>query len=154
MNMSNPTLLSAAIQGRGAKYYTPINNIENPIENPIENTSETPKSMLGRSSESFEQFKNRLCINFIDIMRDICASSVCKAISITILILVLILLGFLILFVFIILIGLLCVGFNYIFEKSMVFFIGQTLYNKNFPVCTNTQFIGGSCYTSTSTYCR
>lgn len=150
MNMSNPTLLSAAIQGRGAKYYTPINNIENPIEN----TSETPKSMLGRSSESFEQFKNRLCINFIDIMRDICASSVCKTISVSVLVLVLVLIGFLIFYMCIILIALLCVGFDYVFEKSMVLLIGQTLYNKNFPVCTNTQFIGGSCYTATSTYCR
>ena len=143
MNMSNPTLLSAAIQGRGAKYYTPINNIENPIENP----SETPKSM-------FEQFKNRFCIKYSDIMCDIWSSSVCKAIPVLVLVLVLVLLGFLIFYLIIILIGLLCVGFDYVFEKSMVFLIGQTLYNKNFPVCTNTQFIGGSCYTNTSTYCR
>jgi len=145
MNMSNPNLLSAAIQGRGAKYYTPINNIENPIENPSETT--TPKSM-------FEQFKNRLYINYIDIMRDICSSSVCKTISVSVLVLVLVLIGFLIFYMCIILIALLCVGFDYIFEKSMVLLIGQTLYNKNFPVCTNTQFIGGSCYTATSTYCR
>jgi len=153
--MSNPSLLSAASNTAKRfeplcgsvrftpKYYTVINT-----DNTSETTSPT-KSM-------FEQFKDKYCYNYNyiiycnDIIRGIGSSSVCKTISV----LVLVLIGFLIFYVCIISIGLLCVVFNYIFEKSMVFLIGQTLYNKNFPVCTNTQFIGGSCYTATSTYCR
>jgi len=138
--MSNSSLLSAAYNT--PKYYTVINTDCNTSE-----TTSPTKSM-------FEQFKDKYCNNYNYIIRDICSSNICKAISISILILFLVLIGFLIFYVCMILLGLLCVGFNYVFEKSMVFLIGQTLYNKNFPVCTNTQFIGGSCYTSTSTYCR
>jgi len=57
-------------------------------------------------------------------------------------------------YVIIILIGLFCVLFDTIFEKTMIYLIGQTLYNKNFPICSNTMYQGGDCYTTTNTYCR
>jgi len=58
------------------------------------------------------------------------------------------------LYVTIIFIGLLCVLFDTIFEKTMIYFIGQTLYNKNFPICSNTMYQGSDCYTTTNTVCN
>ena len=59
-----------------------------------------------------------------------------------------------VIYVVIILVGLFCVLFDILFEKTMVYFIGQTLYNKSFPICTDTMYRGGECYTTTNTYCR
>ena len=59
-----------------------------------------------------------------------------------------------VIYVIIILIGLFCVFFDIIFEKTMIYFIGQTLYNKNFPICSNTMYQGGDCYTTTNTFCN
>jgi hypothetical protein len=57
-------------------------------------------------------------------------------------------------YVIVILIGLFCVFFDIIFEKTMIYLIGQTLYNKNFPICSNTMYQGGNCYTTTNTFCN
>ena len=52
-----------------------------------------------------------------------------------------------------ILLGLLLILLNTVFEKTIVFIVGHDTYIKNFPVCSNTQFVGNGCYTTTSTYC-
>lgn len=57
------------------------------------------------------------------------------------------------LYVFMILLGLFCVLFNFAFEKTMVFMVGRDLYNKNFPICTDTTYIGSNCYSTKNTYC-
>jgi hypothetical protein len=52
-----------------------------------------------------------------------------------------------------ILLGVLIVLFNTIFEYTIVQIFGQEIYNKNFPVCTNKIYSGNNCYTTQSTYC-
>jgi uncharacterized membrane protein YagU involved in acid resistance len=52
-----------------------------------------------------------------------------------------------------VLFGIIMVVFNTMFEYTIVYLFGRALYNKNFPVCTNTQYMGGNCYTTTNTYC-
>ena len=56
-------------------------------------------------------------------------------------------------FIIAITIGIWVVIINTIFEKTLVFLFGRNIYNKNFPVCTDTQYLGNNCYTSTNTYC-
>ena len=63
-------------------------------------------------------------------------------------------LGLILLYIIIILITLIIVGFNEAFEYTMVAIIGRNLYNKNFPVCTDTDYISYNCYKTTSTYCN
>lgn len=138
--MSNPSLISAIKGCNQSKYYTSINSTENTIENPtVNNNSNTCYTAIMNS------YKNSLFIinNFYnDFCKNFCAMVLLFVISVFIL------------YIIIIVVGLLCVGFNYIFEKSMVFLIGSALYNKNFPICTNTKYIGGDCYTTSSTYCN
>ena len=57
------------------------------------------------------------------------------------------------LYIAIILLGLLIIVLNTVFEKTIVFIVGRDTYNKNFPICSNTQFVGNGCYATTSTYC-
>ena len=57
-------------------------------------------------------------------------------------------------YVAIIVIAILFIGFNTATEATIVYLFGRAVYNKNFPVCTYTQYSGGNnCYTTTSTYC-
>ena len=51
-------------------------------------------------------------------------------------------------------IGILFMTLNITFEFVMVNLFGRELYNKNFPVCSNTQYNTNDCYTTTNTYCR
>ena len=57
------------------------------------------------------------------------------------------------LYIGITLIGLLVILLNTVVEKTLVNIVGRDMYNKNFPVCTNTEFAGNGCYATTSTYC-
>ena len=52
-----------------------------------------------------------------------------------------------------VLIGIFIVIFNTLFEATIVHIFGRDLYNKNFPVCTDTRYVGNDCYTTTNTYC-
>ena len=56
-------------------------------------------------------------------------------------------------YIAIILMGLLVILLNTVFETTLVHIVGRDVYNKNFPVCSNTQFVGNGCYNTTSTYC-
>jgi uncharacterized membrane protein len=57
------------------------------------------------------------------------------------------------LYVLSIFIGLIVVILNTVFEQTMVYIVGRDTYNKNFPICTNTEYIGKNCYNTTNTYC-
>ena len=52
-----------------------------------------------------------------------------------------------------ILLSILCVAMNTCIEYVIVSLFGRAVYQKNFPVCTNTVYIGNNCYATTSTYC-
>ena len=57
-------------------------------------------------------------------------------------------------YVAIVVICIIVIGYNIAIEATIVSLFGRNVYNKNFPVCTYTQYNGGNdCYTSTSTYC-
>ncbi len=58
-----------------------------------------------------------------------------------------------IIFGFLILLGILVVLLNTAFEFIIVSLFGRSVFDKNFPVCTNTVYTGRNCYASTSTYC-
>lgn len=49
--------------------------------------------------------------------------------------------------------GIWFIAINYVLENTLVFLFGRDVYNKNFPVCSNTEYIGKNCYVSTNTYC-
>jgi hypothetical protein len=57
------------------------------------------------------------------------------------------------LYICLVLLGLLVILLNSVFEKTIVFIVGRDTYNKNFPICSNTAFVGNGCYATTSTYC-
>lgn len=65
----------------------------------------------------------------------------------------LIIIAIIAIYAIIIAIGLFCVFFNTIFEKTMVALIGRELYNKNFPICAMSTYIGGNCYETKNIYC-
>lgn len=66
---------------------------------------------------------------------------------------VLIIIGLFALYIFSILLGILVIVSNYVFENTMVALFGRAIYNKNFPICSNDIYQGSDCYTRTSTYC-
>ena len=128
------------------KYYSAINSSE-------KRSSLEPEPPLIRHQEMSEHISmseserinwsyigkkiNMFCIKHIDY---ICFPFICVILIF-------------ILYLLIIFIGLIYVLFNIVFEKTMVFIIGRAIYNKNFPICTNTTYLGSDCYTATSTYC-
>jgi len=75
------------------------------------------------------------------------------AISATIVVTLLIIGLIALLFVLSILIGSLVILLNTMFENTMVFLFGRALYNKNFPICSDTSYSANGCYTTTNTYC-
>jgi type IV secretory pathway VirB3-like protein len=38
-------------------------------------------------------------------------------------------------------------------DNTIRFIIGKKVYERSFPVCTATKYLGGNCYVTTSTYC-
>ena len=57
-------------------------------------------------------------------------------------------------YVVIVFIAILIIMYNIACETTIVYLFGRAVYNKNFPVCTYTQYNRmNDCYTSTSTYC-
>jgi hypothetical protein len=56
-------------------------------------------------------------------------------------------------YIIIIVLGLLVVSVNFLFENTMVYIIGRGSYNKNFPICSDRIYSGNNCYTTRSTYC-
>lgn len=57
-------------------------------------------------------------------------------------------------YVAIVVIAIVFIGYNIAIEATIVSLFGRAIYNKNFPVCTYTQYNGiNDCYTTTSTYC-
>lgn len=60
-----------------------------------------------------------------------------------------------ILLIYVVIVGItiVIIGYNIAIEATIVYLFGRDIYNKTFPVCTNTQYSGNDCYTSTSTYC-
>lgn len=57
------------------------------------------------------------------------------------------------LYIAIVLLGLLLILLNTVCEQTLVYIVGRDTYNKNFPICSNTDFVGNGCYATTSTYC-
>jgi hypothetical protein len=58
-------------------------------------------------------------------------------------------------YVAIVFIAILIIMYNIACETTIVYLFGRDVYNKNFPVCTYTQYNSmNDCYTSTSTYCN
>ena len=127
------------------KYYSAINStvvrnteLEDSTENRSLNPSPNPSSEPATHywSDMTEKI-NLFCMKYQDY---ICIPILC-------------ILAIFALYVFIILIVLFCVLFNFVFEKTMVFMIGRDLYNKNFPICTDTTYISSNCYSTKNTYC-
>jgi hypothetical protein len=50
-------------------------------------------------------------------------------------------------------IGIIVVILNSTFETTIVFLFGKAIYQKNFPVCSDTKYTINGCYTTTNTYC-
>lgn len=62
-------------------------------------------------------------------------------------------LGIIAIYLFSILLGTLVIVSNYVFENTMVALFGRATYNKNFPRCSMTNYVGSDCYSTTSLYC-
>jgi hypothetical protein len=52
-----------------------------------------------------------------------------------------------------ILFGIIMIILNTMFETTIVYIFGRAVYNKNFPVCSDSKYIGNNCYAVKSTYC-
>ena len=64
-----------------------------------------------------------------------------------------ILVGLFAIYVCIVLIYILCIWYDMMTESTIVFLFGRAVYDKNFPVCSNSNYIGMNCYVTTNTYC-
>ena len=119
-----------SLYNTSVRKYTPISD-NNPISG--ETGSQPKKSYCESMREFFKKHEDTIGFSIACILLGI--------------------LGLLLLYAIIILLSLLCVYFNIIFENTMVSIIGRDLYNKNFPVCSNTRYAGNDCYTTTNVYC-
>lgn len=71
-----------------------------------------------------------------------------------ILVICLLILGLLILlYVISIVLGVLCIIINTSFEKTIILFFGKAVYDKNFPVCTDTEYFAYNCYSTKQVFC-
>jgi uncharacterized membrane protein len=121
---------------------TPINNAD-AIANAEKERKE--KERIERETNRLAEIKKREWENF--------KMNTHFAIIATIIVILLIIGLITLLFVLSILIGSLVILFNTMFENTMVFLFGRELYNKNFPICSDTNYSANGCYTTTNTYC-
>ena len=73
--------------------------------------------------------------------------------SMTLFIIFLVIVFLFVLYIFAIVIGILVIFLNSTFENTLVFLFGRATYNKNFPICSDTNYSANGCYTTTNTYC-
>ena len=135
--MSNNTLLNAV----RPKFYSAIQPNEN-IN--IENIPNQPSRCWKIISQNI--------IDFLQKAMKILADQ-CFYIGIVFLVLIGLFIGLLAIYFVYMILGLTYVVFAISFENTIVFIFGQGIYNKYFPVCTNTVYTGNNCYTTSSTYC-
>jgi hypothetical protein len=143
------------------KYYNAIDtestdhNIQEPAMTPINNADLDAIANAEKERKEKER-KEREVNRLADIKRREWESfriNIGCAIIMTIVVILLIVGLIILLYVLSILIGSLVILLNTTFEKTMVYLYGRELYNKNFPICSNTSYSANGCYTTTNTYC-
>ena len=123
-----PSLLLATNQ---PKYYSSVGDQDE------KNNEEVPVKRLAKPSI----WECGYSIVFCNRIKEYCKMFV---------LIILVLLG---VFVASIVIGIIFILINTGFEKTIVLLFGRDVYNKNFPVCSNTVYLSNGCYSTTSTYC-
>ena len=143
--MSNNSLLLESQK----KYYNAINT-EPTVEEKEQKEQDKPVSKAERENQNIINYYIRRNKEREEERQKHQCTEIAKFITVCFIGIILVIL---VIIIICILCSILFVAVNACIEYIIVSMFGRAVYNKNFPVCSNTIYAGNNCYATTSTYC-